>query len=62
MKMDDAIKDFELDCKARKLSPKTIDNYRKQLKYIQRYLENEFQIVDVEDVKQGIIASKIDSS
>ena len=52
MKMDDAIRDFELDCKYRKLSPKTTDNYRKQLKIIQRYLEKEFSVSMVEEVRQ----------
>lgn len=31
MYFDDAILEFGFDCKARKLSHKTIDNYRKQL-------------------------------
>ena len=32
-----AIQEFRFDCKIRKLSPKTIDNYRKQLEYLHRY-------------------------
>ena len=35
----------------RKLSPKTIDNYSKQLRYFQRYLKSEFELTDVEEVK-----------
>ena len=31
MTFRDASKEFELDCKVRHLSPKTIDNYTKQL-------------------------------
>ena len=30
--------------RVRKLSPKSISNYQKQLKYLQRYMEQEFQI------------------
>ena len=33
MTLDEAAKEFELDCKIRHLSPKTIDNYGKQLRY-----------------------------
>ena len=51
MSMDEAIQEFGFDCKIRKLSPKTIDNYRKQLKYLQRYLRGEYQIENVEDIR-----------
>ena len=33
MTLDEAIQEFEFDCKIRHLSPKTIDNYKKQLRY-----------------------------
>ena len=33
MTLDEAAKEFEFDCKIRHLSPKTIDNYGKQLRY-----------------------------
>ena len=49
--MDEAIQEFGFDCKIRKLSPKTISNYQKQLKYLQRYLDSEFKIRDVEKIK-----------
>lgn len=51
MLMDDAIQDFGFDCKIRKLSKKTIENYQKQLKYWYRYLKSEFQIESVEDIR-----------
>lgn len=51
MTMTDGIQEFGFDCKIRKLSPKTISNYQKQLKYLQRYLESEFGITEVEAVK-----------
>ena len=31
MTLDEAIQEFEFDCKIRHISPKTIDNYKKQL-------------------------------
>lgn len=46
MHFSDAITEYCFDCKVRKLSPKSISNYQKQLKYLQRYIEQEFQIFD----------------
>ena len=51
MTSTDAIQEFGFDCKIRKLSPKTISNYQKQLKYLQRYLNSEFKITEIEDIK-----------
>ena len=39
MYMKDAIAEYGFDCRIRKLSPKTIDCYTKQLRYFQEYLE-----------------------
>ena len=55
MTLDEAAKEFEFDCKIRHLSPKTIDNYGKQIRYLQRFLKNEFSISTVEDVKPSHI-------
>ena len=55
MTLDEAAKEFEFDCKIRHLSPKTIDNYGKQLRYLQRFLEKEFSISLIEDVKPSHI-------
>ena len=51
MNMTEAIQEFGFDCKIRKLSPKTISNYQKQLKYLQRYLESEFGLSEVDAIK-----------
>ena len=53
--LDKAAKEFKYDCKIRHLSPKTIDNYGKQLRYLQRFLEKEFSISSIEDVKPSHI-------
>ena len=53
--LDKAAKEFEYDCKIRHLSPKTIDNYGKQLRYLQRFLDKEFSISSIEDVKPSHI-------
>ena len=55
MTINEAVKEFEYDCKIRHLSPKTIDNYGKQLRYLQRFLEKEFSISSIEDVKPSYI-------
>jgi len=47
----DAITEYSFDCRIRKLSGRTIDNYQKQLRYLQRYLKQEFQIEAVEEVR-----------
>ncbi|MBQ8952782.1 MAG: tyrosine-type recombinase/integrase [Clostridia bacterium] len=51
MQWSEGIQEFGFDCKVRKLSPKTIDNYSKQLRYFQRYLQSEFELVEIEKVK-----------
>ena len=51
MQMKDAIQEYGFDCKVRKLSARTIGNYQKQLRYLERYLEGEFKITEVEDVR-----------
>ena len=57
MQLTDAIEEFRLDCKMRKLADKTISNYNKQLKYLQRYLLSEFALTELEAVKQNHIRS-----
>lgn len=51
MRFKDAILEFGFDCRARKLSDKTISNYQKQLRYLERYLGAEYGITEVEDVR-----------
>ena len=53
MTMAEAIQEFGFDCKIRKLSPKTIANYQKQVKYLQRYLGNELGVTEVEAIKSN---------
>ncbi len=43
--------EYSFDCKIRKLSAKTIENYQKQLRYLQRYLEQAYGMKEVEEVK-----------
>lgn len=51
MHWEEGIQEFGFDCKIRKLSPKTIDNYSKQLRYFQRYLLNEFELDEIGQVR-----------
>ena len=45
MTFRNACKEFGLDCKVRHLSPKTIDNDTKQLRYLENHLSSEFSIL-----------------
>ena len=55
MLFQDAIWEFGFDCKVRKLSLKSITNYQKQLRYLQNYLEQEYRIKSVEQVRTAHI-------
>ena len=57
MYMKDAIAEYGFDCRIRKLSPKTIDNYTKQLRYFQVYLEQTHAVTHLEEVKKAHIKS-----
>ena len=37
--------EFVFDCKVRKLSARTIDNYQKMIGYLTRFIEDEYGIV-----------------
>ena len=50
-----AIQEFGFDCKVRKLSPKTIENYQKQMQYLFHFLVTELGIDQVEDVRSDHI-------
>ena len=51
MRFKETILEFGFDCRARKLSDKTISNYQKQLRYLERYLGAEYGISEVEEVR-----------
>lgn len=38
MYLKDAMNEYAFDCRIRKLSPRTLDNYTKQLRYFEEYL------------------------
>lgn len=43
--------EFTFHCQCRKLSPKTVRNYTKQINYLLRFLENEKKIFHIDDVE-----------
>ena len=51
MEINVVIQEFGFDCKIRKLSPKTIENYQKQLTYLQRYLADAHNTTLIEAVR-----------
>lgn len=52
MRMEDAIVEFGFDCKVRKLSEKTVANEQKQVRHIEKYLKDEFEMDEVEDIRK----------
>ncbi len=51
MLLKQAIKEYEFDCKARKLSVKTIGGYIKMLGYLADYMEAEYGVRQIEEVR-----------
>ena len=49
--------EFSFHCQCRKLSPRTIKNYTKQIDYLIRYLAQEHSITHIEDVEPKQIKS-----
>ena len=50
------IKEYEFDCKARKLGVNTIQGYMRMLHYLMTYLDKDYGISQIEDTK---LAAKI---
>ncbi|MBO6269971.1 MAG: site-specific integrase [Clostridium sp.] len=51
MLMEEVKNEFVLDCPVRNLAPRTIQNYKKQLSYFLRYLEETQGVKDLEELK-----------
>ena len=51
MLMEEVKNEFLLDCQVRNLAPRTIQNYKKQLSYFLRYLEETQGVKDLEELK-----------
>ena len=51
MLLSDACTEYLFSCQVRQLSPKTIDNCRKQILYWQRYLDKVCPVQEVEKVR-----------
>lgn len=59
MLLRDAAKEFEFNCKCRKLSDKTIQNYSKLISYLLEYLKNNHMVLTLEDVRPAYIKAYI---
>ena len=55
MLLTDAIEEFKIDCKVRRLSERTIENYNKQHLYLARYLSAAFDVQQLEEVRAAHI-------
>ena len=51
MQIREVITEFHFDCQVRKLSPKTIALYDRQLEYLAAYMENVTGITNIEEVR-----------
>ena len=51
MLLADVRDEFSFHCQCRKLSPRTIKNYTKEIDYLLRFLQQEKQTTHIEDVE-----------
>ena len=59
MILNDCLKEFVFDCRLRKLSEKTIKSYRGNCERLFQYLENEYQVTELEYCNVKCIQSYI---
>ena len=59
MLLKELAKEYEFDCHVRELSERTIQNYTKQIAYFYNFLEQDYNITQLEDVKPIHIKSFI---
>jgi len=55
MLLSDVKNEFAFHCQCRKLSPRTVKNYTKQIDYLLRFLNDEKEIRHIEDVNPRMI-------
>ena len=55
MLLKDALKEYHFDCKARKLSAKTIEGYVRMMGYLLGFLQEEHGVAEVEEVRPSHI-------
>lgn len=51
MLLKDALKEYQFDCKARKLSVKTIEGYVRMMGYLLDFLQEEHGVDEVEEAR-----------
>lgn len=51
MNLAELTDEYLFDCECRKLSKKTVENYRKQIGYLLQYLKEECSVTDIEEIK-----------
>lgn len=60
MYLQDVLKEFIFDCRLRKLSERTLKGYRNNNLSLFRYLDEEFKIINLEDICCQMIQSYIE--
>jgi len=51
MLLSELLEEFKFNCECRRLSPKTTENYRKQIVFLLDFLKDEYSVVKLEDVQ-----------
>lgn len=51
MLLEDLLKEFCFSGECRRLSKKTIENYKKQIRHLIQFLKEEYQVTELEAVK-----------
>lgn len=51
MQLDSLVQEFLFECEIREYSEKTVENYRKQLRHFTEFLNNQFQLHDLEKLE-----------
>lgn len=51
MHLEVLVKEFLFECEIREYTDKTVENYRKQLNHFLSFMDNEFKVYNLEDVK-----------
>lgn len=51
MLLSELLEEFKFNCERRRLSPKTTENYQKQIRYLLDFLKADYNVLKLEDVQ-----------
>ena len=59
MQLETLVKEFLFECEIREYSERTVENYRKQLRHFTDFLDEQFQIHELEELNASHVKSFI---